>query len=324
MTTSSTSDNVSFALFIFFGFLAAGVIVACCCDSMLSGMLDGLLIWFIGFIIAIVVAVIVPKDKGSSESTVVINKADTKPISDIALKKSEEIIDMVMEQCSPQEIDITLEEFDLDDKKEITKRAISGVLSKYKNGIEELSLEFVTYIDEIIDYFGVHDFASMDNAIYVQYCQNVTLLKVLNGIMPNNTIDCPINWQKDEHFIMAFTGVVYYEEQVQTIRVGHSSGMSIRVAKGVYYRTGAFQSHPVSESHMQAKGRGALIITNKNVYFYSIDKSLRLPYGKIIAFVPFSDAMGIQLDKENSKTMYFQGLDGTYAYNLVSNIGNVQ
>ena len=60
-----------------------------------------------------------------------------------------------------------------------------------------------------------------------------------------------------------------------------------------------------------------------NVYFYSTANSMKFPYKKIISFVPFEDGLGIQPDRANAKTVYFKGLDGRFAFNVVSNINNL-
>lgn len=66
-----------------------------------------------------------------------------------------------------------------------------------------------------------------------------------------------------------------------------------------------------------------MIVTNINIYFYSAAKSIKFPYNKIISYVPFEDGIGIQQDKANAKTIYFKGLDGRFAFNIVSNIKNL-
>lgn len=123
--------------------------------------------------------------------------------------------------------------------------------------------------------------------------------------------------------IWPFVGVVLYEEVVRRQSYGASRGLSIRIAKGVYYRIGAFKGEPLITTSLKPKYAGSLIITNRNVYFYSTEKSIRWPYNKIISFVPFEDAIGIQPDRMNAKTIYLKGLDGRFAFNVISNIQNM-
>ncbi len=110
---------------------------------------------------------------------------------------------------------------------------------------------------------------------------------------------------------------------IQRKTVGQSSGFSIKIAKGIYYRVGAFSGQPVITATIQPKHFGTLIITNQSIIFYSQEKSIKYPYKKILAFVPFSDALGVQLDNANAKTVYFKTLEGRFAYNLVINISQI-
>ena len=160
---------------------------------------------------------------------------------------------------------------------------------------------------------------------YVDFTKSLIVQDILHGITPHRATLArnPINFQKDEILIWPFVGVVLYEEVVRRQSVGASRGISVRVASGIYYRVGAFKGEPLVTSSLQPKYSGSLIITNKNVYFYSVQKSIRLPYGKILSFVPFEDGIGIQPDRMNAKTIYIKGLDGRFAFNVVSNIQNI-
>jgi hypothetical protein len=46
--------------------------------------------------------------------------------------------------------------------------------------------------------------------------------------------------------------------------------------KGVYYRTGGFKGHPVETTIMQRIGMGSVCLTDKNLYFASPEKSLKI------------------------------------------------
>ena len=64
-------------------------------------------------------------------------------------------------------------------------------------------------------------------------------------------------------------------------------------------------------------------MTDKNIYFYSREKSMKFPYSKIVSYIPFEDGIGIQLDRVNAKPVFIQNIDGRFAYNIVSNINNL-
>mgnify|MGYP004443426205 CR=1 len=70
---------------------------------------------------------------------------------------------------------------------------------------------------------------------------------------------------------------------------------------------------------MTIKGIGDLIFTNKNLIFYSQDKSIKLPYKKILSLVPYSDGVEIQQDGTNARRVLFQGFDSWFFVNLMAN-----
>lgn len=160
---------------------------------------------------------------------------------------------------------------------------------------------------------------------YLEYVKFLTVQDVLNGNIPQriNIEQIPVNLQKSESIIWIFNDIALYSEVIQRKTVGQSSGFSIKIAKGIYYRVGAFSGQPAITATIQPKYFGTLIITNQNIIFYSQEKSIKYPYKKILAFVPFSDALGVQLDNANAKTVYFKTLDGRFAYNLVININQI-
>ena len=77
------------------------------------------------------------------------------------------------------------------------------------------------------------------------------------------------------------------------------------------------------KTELVPKYYGAMVITNKHIYFCSREKSLRFPFTKIVSFVDYEDGIGIQLDKQNAKPILIQNIDGWLAYNIASNIQNL-
>lgn len=132
--------------------------------------------------------------------------------------------------------------------------------------------------------------------------------------------DLPFLLQKDESIIWLFHGVECYEQRTKTTYVGKSHGVSVKIAKGLYYRTGSFKGNPVTSEHAVLLGTGILALTNKNLYFGSSSKTFKTPYNKIISLTPYSDGIGLQKDGVSAKPQIFKPLDGWFAYNLVSNL----
>ena len=127
-----------------------------------------------------------------------------------------------------------------------------------------------------------------------------------------------VNLQKGEIPIWAFPGTEYLEDRERREFVGRSQGVSIRVMKGVYYRVGSFKGNPVTHQERVSLGNGTLYVTNKNLYFAGSQKSVKIPYGKIISFEQFSNGIGIMRDLATAKPQIFVTNDGWFTYNLIT------
>lgn len=152
--------------------------------------------------------------------------------------------------------------------------------------------------------------------------QATVLRDLQNGIYPVCNVQLPIILAKNEHVLWAYNGVSMFMEKIERETVGRSGGFSFRVCKGVTYRVGQFKGHPVEHSRMNLEGKGALIVTNKNLIFYSQQKNNKVPFNKIVGITPYSD--GIEVHKDgNAKRLTFQGFDGWFIMNLLSMVSNI-
>lgn len=130
----------------------------------------------------------------------------------------------------------------------------------------------------------------------------------------------PINLQKGETVIWAFPDTQYFEDRERREFVGTSHGVSLRVMKGVYYRVGAFKGRPVTHQERVNVGTGTLFVTTKNLSFVCSQKSVRVPYSKIISCEQFSDGIGIMRDAASAKPQAFVTGDGWFTFNLISQV----
>lgn len=157
--------------------------------------------------------------------------------------------------------------------------------------------------------------------------QKLTKALVLRDLLENKlpariniSGNVPFLLQKGETIIWIFQDVECFEQRIKTVYEGRSQGVSIRIAKGIYYRTGSFRGNPVQIEHAVSLGGGILAFTNMNLYFSSTSKTFRIPYKKLISVTPYSDGLGLQKDGATAKPQIFKPLDGWFAYNLVSNL----
>jgi hypothetical protein len=115
----------------------------------------------------------------------------------------------------------------------------------------------------------------------------------------------PFNLQKTEKLIWVFQNVDYYEQKTRREYVGGSRGVSVRIAKRVYYRVGAFKGHRVERTETVHAATDLLGVTNKHIYFAGDAKSFRIRHDKIVSFEPYSDGIGVQRDAATAKPQLF-------------------
>ena len=198
-----------------------------------------------------------------------------------------------------------------------------------KKGTEDgiITNESETGIKNFIEHFGIPVEKFEKHDWYSQYQKLLVIKDLLNGQIPQRcevaTEGFFLNLAKNEQLIWRFDNVTFLEEVQKTHYEGGSSSISIRIAKGVYYRTGAVKGRPVTTTSMQEKAVGTLFVATKHLYFYSTNKTIKIPFAKVIAFTPYSDGLGVQKDTATAKPQAFQGLDGWFIYNLVTNVINL-
>lgn len=147
---------------------------------------------------------------------------------------------------------------------------------------------------------------------------------IVNGRKPNPKItisgNFPFLLTKNETFIWLFRNITLHEQKVKREYVGRSSGMSFRVCKGVYYRTGGFKGHPVETTYMQKIGIGCVCLTDKHIYFSSPEKSIKIPYSKLINVDSYSNGIGLQKDGATAKPIFLEGVNSWFCYNVIANM----
>ncbi|MCG5078800.1 hypothetical protein [Paraburkholderia tagetis] len=160
---------------------------------------------------------------------------------------------------------------------------------------------------------------------YVKFMKSELLRRILEGTVPTSARpdNLPVNLQKGEGFVWGFTESPYYEERTRREFVGRSSGISVRMMKGVYCRTGHFEGHSIEHLETVKVDIGSLVITDKNIYFAGKQKAMRIPYSKIISFEAYSDGFGVMRDSASAKPQSFQNGDGWFSYNLVTNLAKL-
>lgn len=280
------------------------------------------------FLVAFIADTINKKKESSEEPISVEITPEQKQFRD---NISDTIKNQIIEMKSICDIEATINNIPQPEQHQILydslKKALLSIsVNKDVFPEKDITSEQDQYIDDIINHFQLDDIRQDPYSFYPKFIQALVIQDLQNGIVKSRVslYNCPINLQKEEILVWFIDKVTLYEEIVKNTHVGGASGVSIKIAKGVYYRQTAFKAEPIQKSYMKAKSVGFLLFTNKHIYFYSQTSSIKFAYNKILAYVPLQDGIGIQPDRSNAKTKFFVGFDGCFVYNLVSNIRNIE
>ena len=201
----------------------------------------------------------------------------------------------------------------------------TAALGALEDGL--LSLDEENDLARYADHFSLTQQDLERNGVHTSLVQAAVLRDVTQGIIPkrqrvNGAV--PFNLMKSEQLVWVIQGVDYLETVVRRERRGSSQGLSIRVARGLYYRPSAFRSRPIEWEETVHADTGMLGLTTKYIYFAGSRKRFRVRYDKIVAFEPFSDGFGIMRDAQTAKPQTFRTGDGWFPYNLAANLAQVQ
>jgi len=206
------------------------------------------------------------------------------------------------------------------------------IISGWEKSVEDafndgiITVEEENALEKFKEYFALSDRVLDRNGAHTQLVKEAILREILDGNLPDRIkIDgiIPFNLQKSEKLIWVFQDVDYYEEKTRTQYVGGGQGVGIRIAKGVYYRTGAFKGERQQTSETIHADNGLMGVTNKHIYFVGKGKRFRIAYNKIVAFEPFADGIGLQRDAATAKPQSFGTGDGWFTYNLITNLAQM-
>ncbi|NFC76756.1 hypothetical protein EXM99_08350 [Clostridium botulinum] len=97
---------------------------------------------------------------------------------------------------------------------------------------------------------------------------------------------------------------------------GKSSGISIRITKGLSYRTGVGKSTPIKED-VEYSYEGSIFITNQRVIFTSIENGFEFSLSKLTSMKLYINGIGFQVGNK-SYTLIMQNQE--YIYNIISQL----
>lgn len=215
---------------------------------------------------------------------------------------------------------------------DVTRSLVDGWVKAVDVALEDglLSEAENDRLNHALNKFKLPSQELMRNGAYMRAGKASVLRQVMEGKPPNNvSMDegMPVNLQRGESPVWSFPDVRYLTDVVRRQTVGGSQGVSLRIMKGVYYRVGAFKGESVSSTERRHLDTGALVLTTRHLYFIGATKTMRIPYAKVVAFTPYSDAVGLMRDSASAKPEFFQlGAqdDAWFAHNLVVNLARME
>lgn len=196
--------------------------------------------------------------------------------------------------------------------------AVEGAL---EDGV--LSLDEENALTRYLRHFDLTQSEVNANGGFTNMVKSAVIREAAEGLIPNRiSLDTrpPFNLMKSEQLVWVIDGVDYYETKTRRERRGTSHGVSIRVAKGLYYSPRTFRSRSVEWEETIHLDTGLLGITSKHIYFYGARQRFRVRYDRIVSFEPYNDGVGIMRDAQTAKPQTFRTGDGWFVYNLVTNL----
>jgi hypothetical protein len=174
----------------------------------------------------------------------------------------------------------------------------------------------------LIKFVGLHDWSRMR----LRLAQANILQRIDEGLLPGNVRlvgPVPLNLEAGEAIVYVFNGVSRYSMHSHSRYVGGSSGVSFRIARGVYYRVGGSRGHSIRTERLARDGTGDLVVTTKNVIFLAATGPTKIPAKKIVSVQTLSDGIVVLRDGVHAKQEIYSLPDPWFAGQLISRSGRL-
>ena len=161
------------------------------------------------------------------------------------------------------------------------EEAVEGAI---KDGL--LSLDEDHALAQYPDHFDLTQEELNRNVAQTTLVQAGVIRDVANGLVPQRqTLSgaIPFNLMKSEQLVWVIQDVDYLGTVVRRERQGTSHGVSIRVARGLYYSPRQCRSRPIEWEETVHADTGLLGLTTKHLYFAGSRKKFRVRYDRIVS-----------------------------------------
>ncbi|MFJ1411741.1 hypothetical protein [Capnocytophaga canimorsus] len=276
-----------------------------------------------GFFGVIVMFFVDVSPKNNNNSMKVVNKSNI--LTDEEHKKIDDITSLILADNPFEDVKNVFENEIINLK--ILQRSFENAVDSFLED-DLLSEKEEQRINEFIKYFNLSQSDLDSKGTYQRVVMASVLRSVSNGIIPENKFKVsdsiiPFNLNKNEKMIWIFQGVDYFEDTIRRKYQGGSSGFSVKVTNGLYYRTGAFKGNTIETKELKYIGKGFLGVTDKHLYFYSLNKSFRVSYSKIVTIFPSESRLCIHKDGVTAKPQVFSNVDSWFIFNLITQLNKM-
>lgn len=164
------------------------------------------------------------------------------------------------------------------------------------------------------------------NLIQTELVKALILGDLSEGRVVNRLVfqDLPVMLKPKETVLWAFSGVKYFAYRRNRQFVSGSRGVSVRVAKGLYFRAGASKGKSIITDDLTHEDTGVFVISDRAVYFKGAKTSLNIDVRKILFVQPYADSIELSDARRNSKPMFFGVGDPVFAANVILNLRNLE
>ena len=181
-------------------------------------------------------------------------------------------------------------------------------------------------LSRYLDYFGIEQAQADRSGALTTLVKAGAIRDLTEGVIPQRQSiqsRIPFNLMKSEKLVWVFQNVAYLEDVTRREMHGSSRGLTIRVARGIYYRPSTFKSRVVEWDETVRLDTGLMGLTTKHIYFAGDTKRFRVRYDRIVAFEPYSDGIGIMREAQTAKPQTFITNDGWFTYNMATNLAQM-
>jgi len=187
-----------------------------------------------------------------------------------------------------------------EDIKQISKTIFKEELEKALDD-EKLTFEEQLKLEQLKSELNLSDdelkkeLETISEYILLRELQEGKLPQIPSNMIPNYLLVAP------DEICHCIVKSELYEGRIVRER-GTYQGFSIRITRGLYYRTGTYTEPKVSE-RIQKTDEGTLAVTNKRFIFIGVNRTIDIPLENIYAVEFFKDA--ITLHRKGKKRKEF-------------------